>query len=374
MFSKSEEQSILYGLVTVSVNGRTPSAKANYLLVQWGCQLSEKLSNSYLPTKRMMLLHFSKGELQDMDRCSEQVYLMIFESFAKRLISYEEKKDRKKLLDNYKAFMNGLISLPVNIPGTAFHACVQGSKNAIKVITDIYHERKASKIPHNDFLDRLIEEEEKENAFMDDGVAINMLFLLLFGAFESTSEAITLLTKFIFDHPEVLEELTKEHEAILKSRKNQESGLTWQEYKSMNFTHMVINETVRLANIAPLIFRKVGKEAEMKGYTIPKGWIVLVAPAVVHLNPEKYENPLEFNPWRWKEQDLHSGSKTFMAWGSGTRLCVGADFAKLQIAIFIHHFVTKYRWSVTKGGDFIRRPSLIFPNGIHIKIAEKQKC
>ncbi|XP_031268758.1 cytochrome P450 708A2-like [Pistacia vera] len=112
----------------------------------------------------------------------------------------------------------------------------------------------------------------------------------------------------------------------------------------------------------------------MKGYTIPKGWIVLVAPAVVHLNPEKYENPLEFNPWRWKEQDLHSGSKTFMAWGSGTRLCVGADFAKLQIAIFIHHFVTKYRWSVTKGGDFIRRPSLIFPNGIHIRIAEKQKC
>ncbi|KAJ0080182.1 hypothetical protein Patl1_23263 [Pistacia atlantica] len=97
----------------------------------------------------------------------------------------------------------------------------------------------------------------------------------------------------------------------------------------------------------------------------------MVAPAVVHLNPEKYENPLNFNPWRWEGQDLHSGSKTFMAWGSGTRLCVGAEFAKLQIAIFLHHFVSKYRWSVTKGGDFIRRPSLIFPNGLHIDIEEK---
>ncbi|XP_044497856.1 cytochrome P450 87A3-like [Mangifera indica] len=303
----------------------------------------------------------------------EGIAEMIFESFAKRLISYDEKKIGKKLLDNYKAFMNGLISLPINIPGTAFHACVQGSKNALKVIREIYYERKATKIAQNDFLDRVIEEVEKENAFLDDGVAINMLFLLLFGAFESTSEAITLLTKFISDHPRVLEELMKEHEAILKGRADENSGLTWEEYKSMTFTHMVINETVRLANIAPVIFRKVGKDAEIKGYTIPKGWIVMVAPAVVHLNPEKYENPLEFNPWRWKGQDLHSGSKTFMAWGSGTRLCVGADFAKLQIAIFLHHFVSRYRWTVTKGGDFIRRPSLIFPNGLHIQIEEKQQ-
>ncbi|KAJ0080053.1 hypothetical protein Patl1_23264 [Pistacia atlantica] len=182
----------------------------------------------------------------------EGVAEMIFESFAKRLISYEEKKDGKKLLDNYKAFMNGLISLPVNIPGTAFHACVQ-------------HERKATKIPQNDFLDRVIEEVEKDNAFLDDGVAINMLFLLLFGAFESTSEAITLLTKFISDHPQVLEELTKEQEAILKGRADENSGLTWEEYKSTTFTHMVINETVRLANIAPVIFRKVGKDAEIRG-------------------------------------------------------------------------------------------------------------
>lgn len=36
------------------------------------------------------------------------------------------------------------------------------------------------------------------------------------------------------------------------------------------------------------------------GYTIPAGWIVAVAPSVVHYNSEIYENPLEFNPWRWE--------------------------------------------------------------------------
>jgi hypothetical protein len=37
------------------------------------------------------------------------------------------------------------------------------------------------------------------------------------------------------------------------------------------------------------------------------------------------------------------GSKDFMAFGGGLRLCVGADFAKLQMAMFIHCLVTKYR-------------------------------
>ena len=32
-----------------------------------------------------------------------------------------------------------------------------------------------------------------------------------------------------------------------------------------------------------------------------------------------------------------------MAFGGGVRLCVGADFAKLQLAVYLHYLVTKYR-------------------------------
>ena len=36
------------------------------------------------------------------------------------------------------------------------------------------------------------------------------------------------------------------------------------------------------------------------GYTIPAGWAVMVCPPAVHLNPDIYEDPLAFNPWRWQ--------------------------------------------------------------------------
>ncbi|KAJ4727013.1 Cytochrome P450 [Melia azedarach] len=277
----------------------------------------------------------------------------------------------QNLRGNFKAFMDGLISFPLNIPGTAFHACIQGRKRAVKVIKDVYRERKASKMRGNDFIDDLIEEVEKEETILNEAIAVDLVFLILFASHETTSQAMTLLAKYIFDHPQVLAELRKEHEAILRSREKEKSEMiTWEEYKSMTFTHMVINETVRLANIVPGIFRKVVNDVNIKGYTIPAGWSIMVVPSVIHLNHDKYENPLAFNPWRWEGKELHAGSKTFMAFGGGVRLCVGADFAKLQMAIFVHHLVTKYSWSVIEGGDVVRKPGLIFPNGLHIQIAE----
>ncbi|KAF9618838.1 hypothetical protein IFM89_002706, partial [Coptis chinensis] len=35
-------------------------------------------------------------------------------------------------------------------------------------------------------------------------------------------------------------------------------------------------------------------------YTIPSGWKIMVCSPTIHLNPEKYEDPLAFNPWRWE--------------------------------------------------------------------------
>ncbi|KAM6572063.1 hypothetical protein CsatA_016143 [Cannabis sativa] len=296
---------------------------------------------------------------------------MVFRYFAMKLIGYDDLEGPRKLRENFTAIIDGMISFPLNIPGTAYHACLQGRMNALKIIKEKFDERKASSKKYGDYLDHLLDEVKKEDTILNETVAVNLVFGLLFATFETTSTALTLAIKFISDHPQVQAELTKEHEDIIKSRQRKDSQITWQEYKSMNFTHMVINEIVRLANIVPGIYRKVIQDVEINGYTIPAGWLVMVVPSVLHVNPDIYDDPLTFNPWRWKGKELHLGTKTFMGFGGGVRLCVGADFAKVQLAIFIHHLVLNLRWSVVKGGDIVRKPTLTFPNGLHIKISEK---
>ncbi|EXB50104.1 Cytochrome P450 87A3 [Morus notabilis] len=232
---------------------------------------------------RMHLPSWASQGIVDMKEVASN---LLFEYFAKKLISYDETKTSKKLKENYNdAFLDGLISFPLHIPGTAYHACLQGQKNAIKVIRDIFEKRKASDANQGDYLDHLLEELKKEKTILNEKMAIDLLFLLLFAAYESTS--------------------TKEHEEIINKRDKKDVEITWQEYKSMTFTHMVINETVRLANIVPAVFRRAAKDVEGK--------------------------------------KLHVGSKTFMAFGGGIRVCVGADFAKLQVAIILHYLVSNYK-------------------------------
>ncbi|XP_017700002.2 cytochrome P450 87A3 [Phoenix dactylifera] len=298
---------------------------------------------------------------------------MIFDLTAKKLISYDPSSSSENLRKNFVAFIRGLISFPVNIPGTAYHQCMQGRKNAMKVLKTMLKERQNS--PRRqcvDFFDSVIEELKKERPVITETIALDLMFVLLFASFETTSLALTAAMKLLTDHPRVLEELTEEHEAILKNRENPDSGITWNEYKSMSFTFQVINETARLANIVPGIFRKTMEDIKIKGFTIPAGWGVMVCPPAVHLNPEIYEDPLAFNPWRWKDKlELTGGSKNFMAFGGGLRFCVGADFTKLQMAIFLHCLVTKYKWRAIRGGNMVRTPGLGFPDGYHIQLLPK---
>ncbi|KAF5206999.1 Cytochrome p450 [Thalictrum thalictroides] len=325
---------------------------------------------------------------------------MIFYFSAKKMISYDEAKSSAKLRENFADFIKGLISFPVNIPGTTYYKCLQGRKKAMKFLKHTLDQRRASpEMHHGDFLDLIIEELKKEDSILTEGFALDLIFVLLFASYETTSSALTLGVKFLVEHPLVLEELKKEHGSIIRNRESQDTGLTWIEYKSMTFTFMVINEILRLANVAPGLFRKTLKEVKLKGmfkststfalfisflekfyrnsknhagYTIPQGWAVMISPPIVHLNPLNYEDPLIFNPWRWKDVETTGGSKNFIAFGGGSRFCVGAEMAKVQMAVFLHCLVTEYRWTIIKGGEVIRAPGLMFPNGVHVQLTKNQ--
>ena len=69
------------------------------------------------------------------------------------------------------------------------------------------NERKSSKKPYHDFLDFLLEEAKNEDTILNEAIIINLAFVLLLASYETTSEAITLVMKFLNDHLSVVVEL-----------------------------------------------------------------------------------------------------------------------------------------------------------------------
>ncbi|XP_055961639.1 beta-amyrin 16-alpha-hydroxylase CYP87D16-like isoform X2 [Mercurialis annua] len=164
--------------------------------------------------------------------------------------------------------------------------------------------------------------------------------------------------------------LEAEHEKILKSN-GSDSPITWDQYKSMKFTSHVIQETLRISNVTPGVMRRAIRDIQYKGYTIPAGWTIMLLASACHMNSETFKDPLVFNPWRWNDLDSKCISKNFTPYGGGTRQCAGAEYSKVFLSIFLHVLVTKYRWTYIKEGKLCRRPMLLFGDGIHIKLHEK---
>ncbi|XP_022983294.1 cytochrome P450 87A3-like isoform X1 [Cucurbita maxima] len=301
----------------------------------------------------------------------DEIANMILDLTANKLISYDPENSPENLRENFVAFIQGLVSFPLDIPGTAYHKCLRGRKRVMRMLENMLEERQQNPRKQNvDFFDFVLQELQKDGTPLTKEIALDLIFLLLFASYETTSIALTLAIKFLLDHPHVLSQLTEEHEGILKNRKNKASGITWNEYKSMTFTFKFLNETLRLANIAPGIFRRALRDVEFKGITIPAGWGVMVCPPAIHLDPKHYVDPLAFNPWRWER--CEGASKHFIAFGRGLRFCIGADFAKLQMAVFLHNLVTKYRFKAIGGGNIVRTPGVQFPDGLHVEIVEKE--
>eukprot|EP00258_Populus_trichocarpa_P037240 XP_024453259.1 3-epi-6-deoxocathasterone 23-monooxygenase-like [Populus trichocarpa] len=137
--------------------------------------------------------------------------------------------------------------------------------------------------------------------------------------------------------------LVQEENMKLKSLKAQQGEpMCWSDYLSLPFTQTVITETLRMGNIIIGVMRKAMKDIEIKGYLIPKGWCAFAYFRSVHLDENNYEWPYQFNPWRWQDKDMSNSS--FTPFGGGQRLCPGLDLARLEASIFLHHFVTQFRW------------------------------
>ncbi|KAF8698809.1 hypothetical protein HU200_035068 [Digitaria exilis] len=328
---------------------------------------------------RLVLLHDMQGAVERClsswhDRPSIELKpalsSMIFGIAAKWMIGYEASVLSGDLWKNFDAFNQGLLSFPLNIPGTAFYKCMQGRNNVMKTLKEVLDERrkKAETPERMDFIDVIVSELNKQNPALSENLALNVLFLLIFASFETTSSGLTAALKFLSDNPKALKELEEEHQKILERRADPHAEITWEEYKSMKFTSHVINESLRLANVAPVLFRKATQDVQIK-----EGWIVMICPPAVHLNPTTYEEPSSFNPWRWKDlSEPIGGSKDFIAFGSGLRLCVGVDFARLQMSVFLHFLVTNYRLKVISGGDMVFGPGLGFPNGFQVQLETKK--
>ncbi|XP_037493237.1 3-epi-6-deoxocathasterone 23-monooxygenase CYP90D1 [Jatropha curcas] len=266
-----------------------------------------------------------------------------FQVLVKALISLDPGQEMESLKKQFQEFISGLMSLPINVPGSQLYRSLQAKKKMVKLVKKIIkskreHHNGMSLVP-KDVVDVLLNDSNEQ--LTDDLIADNMIDMMIPGE-DSVPVLMTLAVKYLSDCPAALQQLTDENMKLKSLKAQLGEPLNWTDYLSLPFTQKVITETLRIGNIIIGVMRKAMKDIEIKGYLIPKGWCAFAYFRSVHLDENHYDWPYQFNPWRWQDKDMSSCN--FTPFGGGQRLCPGLDLARLEASIFLHHFVTQFSW------------------------------
>ncbi|XP_052148520.1 abscisic acid 8'-hydroxylase 1-like [Oryza glaberrima] len=286
---------------------------------------------------------------------------------ANMLISLEpEGEAQEKFRANFKIISSSFASLPLKIPGTAFHRGLKARNRMYAMLDSVIARRRDGGEVRNDFLQTLLRKHAKDGAAADedDGdrdadkltdaqLKDNILTLLVAGH-DTTTAGLTWLIKFLGENPEALQKLREEHMEI-KERLDGSSHLRWSDVNSMPYTNKVMNETLRRATILPWFSRKAAQDFSIDGYEIKKGTSVNLDVVSIHHDPSVFADPYKFDPNRF---DGTLKPYSFLGFGSGPRMCPGMSLARLEICVFIHHLVCRYSWTPLEDDDSVQ-PTLV---------------
>ncbi|KAJ9567281.1 hypothetical protein OSB04_003247 [Centaurea solstitialis] len=299
-----------------------------------------------------------------------EIRKVTFENIGMYFASFKPGPDLNALDEYFTGLVSGVRSYPLNIPGFAYHHALQCRKKIVAIFKEELDKRNnnnnGSSQPMNDLMDGLMKLEDEEGSHLRDNEVLENIVGILVAGYESTTLAATWAVYYLAKYPKVLKKLRDEN-VFLRKSKNEEL-VTSDEMLKMKYTMKVVDETIRLANISAIVFRTTTKDVQYKGYTIPKGWNVMLWIRYLHTDPENFNDPLSFNPDRW---DASITSGTYQVFGSGSRSCIGNMLARLQLAIFLHHLSTGYKWELMNPDakiKYLSHPKL--EDGVEITIEE----
>jgi cytochrome P450 len=243
------------------------------------------------------------------------------------------------------------------------------SKKMARIDTIIYriiHEKRKNNRSENDLVTMLMEARDEDTGeAMPDKQLRDELLTIYVAGHETSAYALSWTFYELMKHPEALQKVKEEALSLLQEGRLGSEGL-----KKLHFTKAAINEGMRLHPPAYLISREVVDDDIIDGEPIHKGEVILFSIKGMHTDPSLWENPLQFRPERFLEEN-EATRKYFHPFGAGPRMCIGNHFAMMEITIVLAKLVAAFDFKIVPGQQIVPQPLVTLKpkNGIQLEIA-----
>jgi cytochrome P450 len=186
------------------------------------------------------------------------------------------------------------------------------------------------------------------NSYTDDDDVVDHMDFLMMAAHDTLTSSITTLIYQLCRHPEWQDAVRRECAALGLGA---DADLPYDRLGDLQLVEWCFKEALRINPPVPSIPRRLVRDVEFGGYTIPAGTTVNVSPGYTHKMPELWSNPHAFEPDRFSDQRAEDRRHKF-AWvpfGGGAHMCIGLHFAYMQTKVFMYRLLMNYRFHLDEG-------------------------
>ncbi|CAG9806630.1 unnamed protein product [Chironomus riparius] len=154
--------------------------------------------------------------------------------------------------------------------------------------------------------------------------------------------------------------------------------IDFEKLSQLQYTEMVINETMRLMPVVPFVARRVENEvAVTKGYIIPADANVFVPIYGIHRNKSIWgEDADQFRPERFEKENFQKiHPYAFIPFTKGPRMCLGYRYAMALMKVQLANFLMQYEVDTSlkyEELEFELNITLNVCQGLRISIKERK--
>jgi len=116
-----------------------------------------------------------------------------------------------------------------------------------------------------------------------------------------------------------------------------------------------LDETLRLYPPAFMLIRQALQTDQIQGHAIEPGTVITIAPWLLHRHRDYWHAPEAFDHTRFLPGATPPARYTYMPFGAGPRICVGAQFALTEATLVLARLLKKFTISICGSGAVIPR-------------------
>ena len=329
-----------FGVGLFGVNSNEHRRHRQLLMPAFHQKRIESYRDTFVEVTESILQQLEVDRVTDIAKVMRKITLKVATKTLFGVDMGEKGSKSAELLKNIGILLGSPITavLPFDLPGFPFYRMMNLMAQLDEDMRGIIRSKQASDRDNGDVLSMLIKARDAETGMtLSEDELLGHVSVIFSAGHETSANALTWTLFLLSQHPEVAADLLDELDTVLQG-----NAPTVEQLQQLPLLERVIKESMRILTPVPWNARVTSQPTVLGGYEIPTGTEIWASIYYTHRDSDIYPEPQKFNPQRW--ENLQVDNFQYNPFSAGSRKCIGAGFAMMEIKIVLAMLLQKFRF------------------------------